>query len=533
MKTLMIVILFSSFCFPIYSQVNQEWASLYNGPVDSSESGSIVKADNSGNVYVTGSSYGIGSRRDIVTIKYNSSGVQQWLQRYNGPDNNFDEPNSMILDNYGNVYLTGYSFGQGTDKDFVTIKYNTSGVQQWVQRFNGTGNGADIAQSIALDESGNVYVTGSSRSILYSEIILIKYNSDGVLQWLQRFNGSGNKNAYASALAIDNSENIIIAGGIDGDSANRLEYVTIKYNSTGILKWSQTYSGLNQGSNLANCITVYHGAIYISGSSDGPGIKDFATLKYDSSGNQQWIQRYDTGNDDEVTGMTVDKYGNAYVTGYSYTTATHADYATVKYNSSGVQEWVQRYNGPSNGYDYAFAIAVDTLESVYVTGSSSETGFVRGCTTIKYNSSGVQEWIRSYSDAGGYAITLLGSGNIYVTGLNHSLIKNQLILTIKYSQQTGINPVNVIIPYKYILSQNYPNPFNPVTKISYDLPKANFVSLKVYDDLGNEVETLVNGRQNAGSYSVTFDAATKPSGIYFYKIVTDGFSETKKMVVVK
>ena len=97
----------------------------------------------------------------------------------------------------------------------------------------------------------------------------------------------------------------------------------------------------------------------------------------------------------------------------------------------------------------------------------------------------------------------------------------------------GISNTNNVIPEKFSLEQNYPNPFNPTTRINYELPITNYVSLKVYDALGNEVETLVNEHQNAGSYSVDFNAAALPSGIYFYKLVTEKFSETKKMILVK
>lgn len=97
----------------------------------------------------------------------------------------------------------------------------------------------------------------------------------------------------------------------------------------------------------------------------------------------------------------------------------------------------------------------------------------------------------------------------------------------------GISNTTNIIPDKFSLEQNYPNPFNPNTVISYQLPVVSFVSIKVYDALGNEVQTLVNENQNAGSYSVDFNAASLPSGIYFYKLVTEKFSESKKMVLVK
>ncbi|MBS1494920.1 MAG: T9SS type A sorting domain-containing protein [Bacteroidetes bacterium] len=97
----------------------------------------------------------------------------------------------------------------------------------------------------------------------------------------------------------------------------------------------------------------------------------------------------------------------------------------------------------------------------------------------------------------------------------------------------GINSNTTEIASKFRLSQNYPNPFNPVTTIKYDLPFSNNVTLKIYGLLGNEIETLVNEKQNAGRYSVNFNASSLPSGVYYYKLTTDKFSETKKMLLVK
>jgi len=98
---------------------------------------------------------------------------------------------------------------------------------------------------------------------------------------------------------------------------------------------------------------------------------------------------------------------------------------------------------------------------------------------------------------------------------------------------TNVVQLSSKIPVNFSLSQNYPNPFNPSTIINYQLAINSSVTLKIYDALGNEVQTLVNEKQNAGSYSVDFNAASLPSGIYFYKLVTEKFSETKKMILVK
>ena len=89
------------------------------------------------------------------------------------------------------------------------------------------------------------------------------------------------------------------------------------------------------------------------------------------------------------------------------------------------------------------------------------------------------------------------------------------------------------IPDKFSLGQNYPNPFNPSTKIRFDVPNSGNVSLKVYNELGKEVSTLVNSFKNAGSYEINFDASVLSSGIYFYKLQSEGLSSTKKMLLVK
>jgi len=97
----------------------------------------------------------------------------------------------------------------------------------------------------------------------------------------------------------------------------------------------------------------------------------------------------------------------------------------------------------------------------------------------------------------------------------------------------GINQISELVPEGYNLSQNYPNPFNPNTVIRYSLIENRFTTLKVYDVLGNEVTTLVNEKQNAGSYEVDFDGSNYSSGVYFYKLQTDNFSEVKKMTLLK
>lgn len=110
---------------------------------------------------------------------------------------------------------------------------------------------------------------------------------------------------------------------------------------------------------------------------------------------------------------------------------------------------------------------------------------------------------------------------------------NQEIYTAVVDLSVGITPISTKTPDQYSLSQNYPNPFNPTTKIKFDIKKSGLVSLYVYDSRGVKVSELVNGIYNAGTYEVGFDASKLSSGIYFYKLQTEEFTDTKKMMLVK
>ncbi|TRZ64397.1 T9SS C-terminal target domain-containing protein [bacterium] len=123
------------------------------------------------------------------------------------------------------------------------------------------------------------------------------------------------------------------------------------------------------------------------------------------------------------------------------------------------------------------------------------------------------------------------------TGVDSVITINNIINPItegaRWVQTTGINNISSNVPKEYKLYNNYPNPFNPVTRIKYDLPKSSIVKIILYDILGREVEIIVNEKQNAGTFEITFNASQYPSGVYFYRLTTEGFSETKRMLLVK
>lgn len=115
---------------------------------------------------------------------------------------------------------------------------------------------------------------------------------------------------------------------------------------------------------------------------------------------------------------------------------------------------------------------------------------------------------------------------ITIAGLRRWILVNRIITSVKTSR-------GFVIPKLYSLSQNYPNPFNPITTINFQIPELSFVTLNVYDVLGNEIVTLVNEEKPTGSYEAEFDATNLPSGIYFYKLQAGDFIQTKKMILLK
>jgi len=432
--------------------VQESWVARYNGPGNYTDDPVAIAVDGSGNVYLTGESSGQG----YATIKYDSAGEEQWVAGYNGPGNGNDRANAIAVDASGNVYVTGESLGEGTGIDYATIKYNSAGQQQWVARYNGPASLDDNATAIAIDGSGNVYVTGTSRIDPGSNYnyLTVKYDSAGQEQWVASYNGPGNALDFAFAIAVDSSGNVYMTGESYGlDSA--YDYATIKYNSTGQQQWVARYNGPANYDDVAEAIALDGSAnVYVTGYSYGVGDVgvDYATIKYNSAGQEQWVARYNGGthSDDYATAIAVDSLGNIYVTGDSLGVGdVNPDYATIKYDSAGQQQWVSRYDGPANAADFAAAIALDNSGNVYVTGESAGQSTRNDFATVKYNSTGQEQWVVRYNgpanrDEQANAIAVDASGNVYVTGQSFDPNNGDDYVTIKYVQ--GATPTTSPTP---------------------------------------------------------------------------------------
>lgn len=429
-----------SILLPIFC-IAQEWVVRYDGPANYSDQAKALAVDCEGNIYVTGSSW--DAWFDYATIKYDSEGNEQWVARYTSPGNNHDEAYAIAVDDLGNVYVTG-SIGS----QYGTVKYNAAGVEQWVATYIGPGSYIDEAYAVKVD-ADNVYVTGRSGDVDYNaRYATIKYDSSGVEQWVARYQGPGDSD-MAFALDLDAISNIYVTGwSKSAPYPNDFhDYATVKYDAEGVEQWVARYDGPAHADDGAVAIVVDHaGNVYVTGASPGSSIGnyDYATVKYDSLGVEQWVVRYNgPGNSDDIAyAMAVDSAGNIYVTGGAKGVGTNRDYTTIKYDSAGIEQWVAIYNGPDSLTDNAVDIALDSDNNVYVTGRSEDSDTVTDYVTVMYDASGIEQWVARYDHGGSEgdeasSIATDGSGNVYVTGKSWGGGTTWDYATIKYSP-TGI-----------------------------------------------------------------------------------------------
>jgi hypothetical protein len=381
----------------------EEWVARYNGSNSVKDVAYAIAVDAAGNVYATGENNG-----NYVTIKYDRSGNELWAARYNGPGNGMDSAVAIAVDAEGNAYVTGSSLGSGTDFDYATIKYNRDGNQLWMLRYNGNDNKRDFASAIAVNDLGNVYVTGSENNSwfpdqffsdpsprwepgfwVFGDHATVKYDRDGNRLWVASYNGKYGCD-HASALALDAASNVYVTGftircgPVTGTSS---DYATVKYDANGNELWAAVFNGsgghLDYPFGLAVDPT---GNVYVTGSSDAWLRADFAseppfrfrvsggyaTVKYDTNGNELWIANHSgPGIQRKSTvALAVDSIGDVYVSGAGGEPGTSSNYAIVHYDTNGNELEMYGYNGPAQGSDTPWALAVDSSGSVYVTGSS-------------------------------------------------------------------------------------------------------------------------------------------------------------------
>lgn len=523
--------------YPVYTQVTQQWLARYNGPTNNFDVAASVQVDNNGNVFTAGTILE-SSNQDYILLKYNSTGSLLWSKRYNGTGNGNDYLRAMKIDIDGNIIVTGRSTGTGSAlEDCVTIKYDNDGNLQWVQRYN--GGSSDEGVSLTVDDSGNIYTCGyKNLSAANPDYLVIKYLPDGTVAWLQTYNSASNAQDYAADIKVDIDGNVYVTGSsyVTPD----FDYYTIKYNSQGVLQWGRRYHG-GVGDDNANALTLdADGNVYVTGKSKGTGTNsDILTIKYSATGSVLWSTRSNGGSNgnDEGIDITTDVNGNIIACGYLSYLFSNENMAVIKYDPSGNILWTYTYAASGSRKDIAKIIDSDVEGNIYVSGTSDSLSN-GNVITLRLDQDGNEQWIQNFngpanSNDEAAGLTIDNSGYVYLTCTSTGIGTGYDIVTIKNAQTVGILPVSNEIPDRFSLGQNYPNPFNPVSKIRFNIKNRSFVTISIYDVSGRFVANLVNNELQAGVYETEIEASNLSSGVYFYKMNTGSFSETRKLVVIK
>ncbi len=567
---------------------NMLWKDSVRNASFSSTSNATVKilCDAPGNVYVCGQfldTAGGQQNMDAFVRKYNMFGsvvFTSQIEQPNLPAISNENSIDIFVDNVGNIYHAGYTNAFFRGEDWLITKISPTGSIMWMRASNSQGVRNDRPWSIAADNiSGNVYAGGYELGVSdnFNDFVTAGFNPNGDTLW-KRTEGAGDfLHGFAKHIGVDNSGNVYSNGVKFG-------FYTAKYSPTGVRLWEKTsFQSCLSSNNYINFYLMPNGDSYLTGQinqaclSGGTGI-----AKINSSGVSQWEIVYRRGSAAEFPrGIAVNSYGNIFVAAYTF--ATNSDDITIlKYsqNNSSVSQYNRNnLNKPITDNQSAFDTINVNIPGDLITQTISDVN-IRIDTVLHTNDSDLEFYLihNNITDtlvyqAGGsgdnfigtilddQASTLIANGSAPFTGLfkpsrplsafNGGNVNGSWVLkvydraagntgtlkawtlTVTTQQTSGVNNTGGEIPKQFSLSQNYPNPFNPTTNFEFRIADLGLVSIKIYDITGREIKTIVNENMKPGVYKADFDASNLSSGVYFYKLTSGEFTETKKMLMVK
>jgi hypothetical protein len=371
------------------AQVDTAWARVYDGGQFDDEALGIC-ADGDGYVYATGYVRTPAVRGEITTTMLAPNGDTLWMRFYPGAHDMWSEVRGrhIATDGAQNVYVAGEAaFATEFSADIIILKYDSQGVLLWDRNHNGSSNNDDEALDIGLDADTNVYVTGVSRSTGQGDdMVTVKYDKGGTHQWTKTLNGLSNSDDRAEDLCVGPTGNIYVVGTTQNAPSDK-DVTTIKYLPNGDTAWVRHFAGFPgseycggwgvTADDIGNVFVVGYIGISLFAS------RDFLIIKYNSQGDTVWTQTYDgpAGDRDEAVYVELDETGNVVVVGPSKGSTNPTgwmDYLTLKCNPNGDTLWSRRYNSTTSAEsanDIPYDLAVDTGGNIYVSGTSDHDTF--------------------------------------------------------------------------------------------------------------------------------------------------------------
>jgi hypothetical protein len=354
----------------------------------------------------------------ILNAQAAGGAVTYWLSTLGGAG--ADSGESAATDSLGNVYSLGHTNSTGLGQRAVLlVKQNSNGVVQWQRTLSGTNY--DTTGAVTVDSSNNVYIGAyqGSEGAGDQDLLVAKYSSSGVIQWQRILGGATYDFGYG--IATDSSGNVYVVGVTSNSGTGAQSLLLAKYNSSGAILWQKTLSGTaadaGYGIAIDSSDNVYAvGEAYIEGIG-----RTILLAKYNSSGTIQWQRNLEA--DGQGFEVAIDSSDNVYVAGNTRSEGTGSYTAIVaKYNSSGTIQWQRILSGTGN--DQFRGIAIDSNDNVYAVGiSTSTTGGDFDYIIAKYDASGTIQYQRTLGGASnsfGLGAAIDSRDNVYLFGRSGS-----------------------------------------------------------------------------------------------------------------
>ncbi len=429
----------------------QSWATNY-AITDQGGGPMAMAAGADGSVYVA-AGVGFAEGSDYGVAKFDPDGNRLWAASYGGVPNGYDVATDIAIDHDGNAYVIGWSWGNSSSFDAVTLKYDPNGNQLWAARFNGADNLEDIGHAIAVDTNGNVIVALSSTSVPHNvNFITVCYSPVGTQKWAAVYDGPANSFDQPVDLALDPAGGVYVTG-ISTLNGLNTDFATLKYDTNGLEVWAARYNGpANIEDSPVRLGLDGAGNVYVAGWSHASnGVPDYALVKYTPGGQRLWAVRFDglAGRYDYLSDMIVDPAGNVYVTGTSDTFAGDADWVTLKFNPNGARVWLATCGGSYGVGDNPAFLAFDASGNVCLAGSLY-TGESYGVATACYDINGNRQWTAVYgadTHANEFATTIATDvlGGVVVGGSSVITNFSQSFL-LRYAQSNVLGAPAITMP---------------------------------------------------------------------------------------
>lgn len=448
------------------------------------------------------------------------------------------------------------------------VRIDSVGNNVWSKSYGKPWNESNVIRTEATDvvvpPNGNYVISGKGefkgvvvdgREFPYNNGFIFEIDDNGTLIWEQSYRLEGYTD-YRHSCAF-HSIDVLPGGGyvaagfhdvgtsvedpprwngyivMINDKGEKIREISYESGDEPSLDWFNRVTATSDGGCIAS--GFYSNDISVSYISDG------LVVKFDENGLEEWHYIYHTGNPCNFWGIAETSDNNFIVAGAEQTTPLESNLLVVRLSANG--ELIDSLI--LHNYDHNGALNIVKADDGYVVAGyvyqNQEEPYYSQSYLLKLNSEidfkwellvGGSEWEEAWAviqtSSGGYAFAgvQIQYDDNKTTNFYHYLVKT--------SGEPGTGVENIqVTPRRFDLFQNYPNPFNPRTTIRYELPQRAHVSLYVFNTLGQQIAELVNKEQEAGIYEIGFDGTGLSSGIYFYRIESEIFSETKRFVLIK